>query len=383
MSVDRETLARAFRKEFGAPPRFFSRAPGRVNLIGEHTDYNGGFVMPMAIDRDVALAFRPVEQKAVRAFSLDYGGRVEFGLQGFFFDEGHRWSNYIRGVAKVLSERFDLKGIDCVVSGDVPVGSGLSSSAAFEVACALAFARASGAELPGRDLALLAQRAENEFVGVRCGIMDQFVSVHASEGEFLLLDCRDLSYEYAPLPEGGAVVVVDTGVKHELASSEYNDRRAECERAAEKLLGRKGLLREVSREVWEERRHLLDEPERGRAEHVLAENERTLNMKEALASADLARAGGFMLESHESLAKLYGVSCAELDALVEIASSVGGVFGSRMTGGGFGGCTVSLIEGGAVEELRAAVTEEYPARTGRDAVFHVFSPAGGAEVVEL
>lgn len=380
----KERLIAGFRERFpGLKPAFLAYAPGRVNLIGEHTDYNDGFVLPIAIDRWVAYVLSPRDDRKVRLASLNFGGEVEFGLDDLRKDDVHPWSNYPRGVAWALQERgATLKGMDAVLYGDVPLGSGLSSSAALEVATAAAFRAVSDLSLDGVTVALLCQRAENQFVGVNCGIMDQFVSQLAKDGHALLIDCRSLEYRHVPLPsENYRFVVADTGKRRGLVDSEYNTRRRECEEAAAFFAKRRPgvkALRDVSPEELREAEGKLDPTVFRRARHVVTENDRTLKAVDALQKGDMEAFGELMNASHESLRTDYQVSCSELDAMVEEARRVPGVLGSRMTGAGFGGCTVSLVRTDAVERFLAQVPERYTARTGLKPEVFVFEAVGGA-----
>jgi len=379
----RERAARAFTERFGGKPEGIARAPGRVNLIGEHTDYNGGFVLPMAIDHEIAVAFRPVAGHEAVVWSPDYEEEARFGVDSPERVDGHHWSNYVRGVASVLANSgHKVAAVEAAVAGDVPQGSGLSSSAAMEVACILAFDSASGLGLEPIDQIKLAQRAENEFVGVGCGIMDQFVSRLAERDRCLRIDCRDLSYEPFPISSADVrVVVCDTGVRRRLSDGEYNERRSACERAAAKLTGRDGaLLREVELERLLSARDELTGEEYSRALHVLRENERVGLVCEALSRGRYDEAGRLMYDSHASLRDLYEVSCKELDMLVDIARGVEGVCGARLTGAGFGGCTVNLVRAGAEGALAEAVMKEYPKRSGRKGEVWTFEPGPGARV---
>jgi len=350
-----------------------------VNLIGEHTDYNDGFVLPMAIDREVAVVGAPRDDRRIRLYALNFDDEADFALDQLQRSEPADWSDYPRGVAWALQEAgFDLAGFDGVLYGDVPIGSGLSSSAAIEMAVFMAFAACQPA-LAGLDrvrAAKLAQRAENAFVGVNCGIMDQFVSALGQAGHALFIDCRSLDYAPVPMPGGTAVVVVDTAAPRSLAASAYNERRAQCEAAA-RLLG-VPALRDLSPEIFAQRRAALPALVAQRAEHVIYENRRVLDAVAALRAGDVATFGRLMNESHDSLRDLYEVSSAELDAVVEIARGVSGVYGARMTGAGFGGCAIALAEQTAVDALRDAVMREYPARTGRQPSIYVCTANDGA-----
>ena len=379
----RERALESFRERFGGEPEGVALAPGRVNVIGEHTDYTGGFVLPMAIDRETVIAFRSKAGREATAFSVDYSEESTFSVEAPERVDGHHWSNYVRGVAHVLAKAgHTVAAIDMAVAGDVPQGAGLSSSAAIEVAAVLAFDAASGLALEPVTQIRLAQRAENEFVGVNCGIMDQFVSRLGERDRCLRIDCRDLTMTPVSISsEDLRVVVCDTGVTRKLSAGEYNARRSACERAAAKIVGRDdALLREVTLTQLLSAKDRLTEEEYNRALHVLRENERVGLMCEALAERRYEAAGKLMYDSHESLRDLYEVSCPELDAMVEIARHVDGVYGARLTGAGFGGCTVSLVRSGAEEAFEEAVKKEYPKRTGKTPRVFVFEPGPGARV---
>lgn len=362
----RQRAVEGFLNVFGpnaAKIRLF-RAPGRVNLIGEHTDYNDGYVFPAALDREIVIAARPRKDRKVQLYSLDFGGSVEFSLDSIDRDSNERWSNYFRGVAWALAgSGYTLLGMDAAIVGDIPPGAGLSSSAAFEVASGYALLTLSGYNVDLRELALLCQRAENEFVGVKCGIMDQFASALARQGHALFLDCRSLEYQHVPLPsEDFAIAICDTGTSRELAGSKYNERRAECERALEILAARlpgAKALRDVTSKDLDELGHLLPEVIRKRAAHVVGENERTLRAVSALERGDREGFGRLMNESHESLRDLYEVSSPALDAMVESALAFEGTLGARMTGAGFGGCAVSLVRKERAGEFAHQVLEDY------------------------
>jgi len=374
-------LIETFGQSFGSTDGLrCSRAPGRVNLIGEHTDYNGGFVLPMALNREVRILFRPVGGGPVRLWCENYGEWDEFDLDDIRPNEQQPWANYLRGVAHVLAAAgHALRPIEGIVVGDLPLGAGLSSSAAVEVSMAMALCAAADVEIDSGELALLCQKAENEFVGVNCGIMDQFVSVHATREHALLLDCRSLDFEHVPLDSSAVrIVVCNTMVRHELGSSAYNKRRASCERAAH-LLG-VPQLRDVTPTMLKEGTGALDSESLKRARHVVGEIERTRLAAGALAEHDYAHFGELMYESHDSLRTDYEVSCDELDAMVEIARDQDGVFGARMTGGGFGGCTVNLVRRECADAFAQAVCEEYVKRTSIEPEVYAFTPAAGASI---
>ncbi|MCA1630324.1 MAG: galactokinase [Acidobacteria bacterium] len=380
--IDADALRETFRSRYGREARLF-RAPGRVNLIGEHTDYNDGFVLPMAIDRETVAAAAPRADRRVRVCALDLGEEAEFDLDRPGAPRRGRWLDYVEGVAQSLAGRgVRLGGADLAVTSSVPPGSGLSSSAALEISVGLALATVSDKEVPRVELALAGQEAEHVWVGAMVGIMDQFVSALAERGHALLIDCRSLAYSLVPLDTSEtAVVVCDTNVRHELASSEYNARRAECERGVEILRGvlpKIAALRDVSVGELERYETLLPEPVRRRCRHVVNENERTLAAAAALRRRDLWEVGRLMDRSHRSLRDDYEVSCHELDVLVEIAGNFGGAMGARMTGGGFGGSTVNLVRRDAVDEFRETVSSEYNRATGRRASVLVSEPGDGA-----
>ncbi len=349
----REQAAQAFVDAFGAEPELWVAAPGRVNLIGEHTDYNDGYVLPAAIDRHVLMAVTPRADRQVELVAANFGARASLDLDHIVHDPSQRWSEYQRGVAWALQEAgYTLKGLNAALVSDVPVGSGLSSSAAIEVAMAYAFQVVSDLALDGVERALLCQKAENEFVGMNCGIMDQYIVSLGKRGHALLIDCRSLEYALVPLPTDCDVVICDTKKRRGLVDSEYNRRRQECERGAA-ALGAKAL-RDVTPEALAARQHELDEVTYRRCRHVVTENQRTLEAVEALRRGDVVRFGQLMNASHASLRDDYQVSCLALDIMVEAAQRQPGVLGARMTGAGFGGCTVNLVR---AEHTQAFVRE--------------------------
>jgi len=369
-NVKREAsdVRQGFVEIFGEEPVAVVRAPGRVNLIGEHTDYNDGYVLPVAIDRNVWVAASPRWDRQVVIHALDFNESVIFSLDHIERDEARPWSNYQRGVAYFLEEQgFDLPGLNAVIAGDVPIGSGLSSSAAVEVSMAYAWQVLAGFELSRVDLALLCQRAENDFVGMKCGIMDQFVAALGRRGHALLIDCRSLEYQLIPLPAEAVIVVADTMKRRGLVDSEYNTRRRECEegvRILQQYLPEVRALRDVSVNQFVEHEEKLRGKVRQRCRHVVYENERVLESVAALRAGNLAVFGRLMNESHISLREDYEVSCPELDIMVEAAWKVEGVYGSRMTGAGFGGCTVSLVAEEAIEDFGVKVAAAYQKATG-------------------
>jgi len=377
-----EFLRKSFQELYGTLPRIF-RAPGRVNLIGEHTDYNDGFVMPVAIDLSTWIGISVRPDSIIRTHSFNFKETVEIDLNSVPAHPKKHWSDYVHGVAVVLLQSgYHLKGADLLIKGEVPIGSGLSSSAAIEVATALALLANSGHEVERVHLAKLCQRAENEFVGMRCGIMDQFISCCAKEDRALILDCRSLSYNLLPMQSEIRLVICNTMVNHELASGEYNKRRAECEEAVhrlQKVLPGIRALRDLSLQDLETHRGLLPDVTYKRALHVVTENQRVLDAAEALERKDPKTFGRLMYNSHQSLKENYEVSCRELDILVELAREVDGVFGSRMTGGGFGGCTITLLEASQIVEFQEAIAPRYQRATGLHPEIYACTAATGAE----
>lgn len=379
-TIAAQLIAR-FGRLFGAAPRLF-RAPGRVNLIGEHMDYNDGFVMPAALDLATYAAIAPRRDRRLWVHSLAFAATVEFDLDDPEPEPRGDWSDYVRGVAIMLERAgHRLTGVNLMIDGDLPMGAGLSASAALEVSVGYALAQMSNVDVDLIELAKLCQQAENEFVGMRCGIMDQFISCCGIEGCVLLLDCRSLAARPVRIDPRTRLVICNTMVHHELASSEYNLRRQDCERAVALLSGPLGgvrALRDVTPERLAERATLLPETVFRRARHVISENNRVLEAAAALEAGDLILCGRMMNESHASLRDDYEVSCPELDLMVELASGVEGVFGSRMTGGGFGGCTVSLVETGAVDRFAAIIGKAYRNATGLTPSIFCCSPGPGA-----
>jgi galactokinase len=384
--IERETLRRAFQERYGREPRLF-RAPGRVNLIGEHTDYNGGFVLPLAIDCEAVVAAAPREDRRVEVYSLNRDEAASFDLDNPGERRRGLWLDYVEGVARALESRgVKLRGAELLILSDVPVGAGLSSSAALEVAAGLALSEVSGQRVDPVQLALAGQQAEHTYVGTMCGIMDQFVAALGQEGHALLIDCRALAATPVPLDTTSvAVVITDTGVKHDLSTSAYNERREECEQGV-RLLGQylDGVvqLRDVSVADFERYAERLPEVVRRRCRHVVTEDARTLEAADALRRGRLEDLGRLMRSSHESLRDDYEVSCAELDFLAETAWSLACVVGSRMTGGGFGGSTVSLVRRDALEDFRREITAKYEERFNNAPTVYVSDAGGGAREVQ-
>ena len=361
------------------------RAPGRVNLIGEHTDYNDGFVMPAALDFFTWVRLTPLDQLKLQIHSENFDEEVEVDLDDPNLAARGHWSDYPIGVAVVIERAgYRLRGASLRIRGEVPIGSGLSSSAAIEVATACALTAHSGLNIDARELALLCQRAENEFVGARVGIMDQFVSLFGQAQHALLLDCRSLEFKLLPLPDNVRLIICNTMVKHELASSAYNERRAQCE-AGVRLLAQFypniRALRDVTFGQLEQHRSEMPEVVYRRCRHVITENARVIEAGEALAQQDLWRFGKLMGESHVSLRDDYEVSSDELDLMVELAQKIDGVYGARMTGGGFGGSTVNLVREENADEFRARVAEGYERVTKLKPEIYICTAGNGAEEV--
>lgn len=373
-------VARAFQRTFGTPARVY-RAPGRVNLIGEHTDYNLGFVMPAAINLYcwVALSPRPDRQLHVR--STNFESAVSVDLDNPHLTSRGDWSDYVVGTALALEQHgYKIPGANILVSGEVPMGSGLSSSAAIEVSTGYALLDVNQADIDRTQLALACRHAENEFVGARVGIMDQFISSHGKANRALMLDCRSLDAEFLPIPSDVRLVVCNSGVKHQHAGGEYNVRRAQCEegvRLLSSVLPATKSLRDVNPGQLERHKHLMPELIYRRCRHVVTENERVHRAAESLLLGDLAELGSLMAESHRSMREDYEISCAELDTMVEIASLQAGVIGARMTGGGFGGCTINLVRAHAADAFKRAVAVEYQARTNIYPDIYVLSASEG------
>ncbi len=360
-------ISEKFKKQFNETP-LVVRSPGRVNMIGEHTDYNEGFVLPAAIDKEAIVAVSARDDNFCQIYSHNMEEAFEFSLSDFKKSE-KGWPNYLMGVSEQLikSEK-ELKGFNCVFGGNIPMGAGLSSSAALECALAFALNELFSLNLQNTDIVRLSQKAENEFVGVKCGIMDQFISVFGKKNSVLRLDCRSLEYQYYPFNfEHISILLFDTKVKHSLASSEYNTRRGQCE-AGVKLLKKHipdiRSLRDVSPNLLQEYRNEFIDEIYKRCEYVVKENQRLLDACEDLQKGDLESFGRRMYQSHAGLRDDYEVSCKELDFLVELVVNQPAVLGSRMMGGGFGGCTINLVKENGIEDVVEKVSSEYKVRFG-------------------
>ena len=378
MPLDDRDLAAAFGARFGESPQWIIRAPGRVNLIGEHTDYNDGFVLPLAINRAVWIALRPRRDRKVVVYSADYEQQGEFDLDRLI-KNGSDWIEYLKGVAWSLQEAgYRLTGWEGVLRGDVPKGAGLSSSAALEVATARAFSAADGLPWDATAMAKVGQRAENLWVGVNCGIMDQLISAAGRACHALLIDCRTLKTMPVPFPAGTAVVILDTGTRRGLVGSAYNERRARCESAAE-FFGVKAL-RDVDLRQFQARVAGLDETTGRRARHVISENQRTLDAAESMRRNDPTSLGMLMDQSHRSLREDYEVSSDALNAMVEIAQAQPACYGARMTGAGFGGCAVAVVDSGGAEDFACFVAAAYGRQTGNTPEAYICQATNGAEM---
>ena len=374
-----QKVVETFKQRFGSAPTAVVRAPGRVNLIGEHTDYNDGFVLPMAIDRATWLALRPRNDGRVSLYSLNHNETVEFDIAKMTKKPEH-WGEYPKGVTWALQEAgHKLTGWDAVTDCDVPIGAGLSSSASFELAVARAFAVTSGFAWDPVKMALLGQKAENKWVGVNCGIMDQMISAAGKDGMALLIDCRSLKHHLVPLPPETVVVVLDTATRRGLVGSAYNERRAQCEAAA-KFFGVKAL-RDVTLSQFNEKAGQLDEMTRKRARHVVTEDERTAEAAAAMRHGDAKVLGRLMNESGESLRVDFEVTNRELDIIVECAKRGAGCFGARMTGAGFGGCAVALVTADKADEFVKTVSADSQKKSGLTPSLYVCRPSEGASVV--
>ena len=375
-----------FQNHYGRPPRWIAAAPGRVNVIGEHIDYNDGFVLPMAIERYAIMAADAAPAPgAVSIYDAQFKETAAIDVSGPVTKGEPKWSNYIRGVLAGFQGRgVEIPALDVAFLSTVPFGGGLSSSAALEVSTATLLEAVTGKTIDPVEKALLAQKAEHDFAGVPCGIMDQFISALGREGHLLLLDCRTRGTELVPMDDPSvALLVINTNVKHELSGGEYAERRAQCEEAARNL-GVKSL-RDVTAEQLEKGKEKMSDVVFRRARHVIGEIARTVHAADSIRRSDWAAAGQLMSASHAALRDDYEVSCAELDAVVEIAEAIGlegGVYGCRMTGGGFGGCCVALVKADRADAITAKIAADYKARTGIEASLFASRPASGATILK-
>jgi galactokinase len=371
-----------FEKIFGVSPKIY-RAPGRVNLIGEHTDYNDGFVLPAPIGFYTQVAIAPRADQKLVVHSEEFGGNFEFDLGNLPQRRVGAWCDYVLGVAVMLHQQGQLsQGANLLVHGEVPVGAGLSSSAALEVASALALLGVGGSALPMLEVAKLCRRAENDFVGAKVGIMDQCVSCMGKAGHAFFLDCRSLEFKFVPIPVGMRLVICNTMVKHDLATGSYNSRREECEQGVRILAKRDSsihALRDVSIDFMERYANDLPSVIQKRCMHVVYENQRVLDAVRCLTEGDLNTLGRLMRDSHTSLRDLYEVSCEELDTMVEAAEGLPGYVGGRMTGGGFGGCTVNLVHTDGAQDFATQIAGRYQRQTGISPNIYVCSAEDGAQ----
>jgi galactokinase len=374
-----------FTRCFGHAPRWVVAAPGRVNLIGEHTDYNDGFVLPMAIERHIVIAADSNTSRQVTLHSVTTGETASFGVRPKVERGEPGWSNYVRGViAGFQARKQKLPSFDAVIESTLPYGGGLASSAALEVAAATLIEAMTGQTLDPIEKALLCQQAEHDFANVPCGIMDQFTSILARENHALLLDCRSRTTTPVAMTDPAVtVLIINTNIRHKLAEGEYGKRRAQCEAAARSL--KVPALRDATPEALEASRAKLEPVVFRRARHVITENDRTLRTAKAIQASDWPAVGQLMYASHASLRDDYQVSCPELDTVVEVAQSMGdagGIIGCRMTGGGFGGCAVSLVRTEAVQHITSKLDEAYEKKTGKQTTIFSSRPAAGARVLK-
>ena len=380
--MNTQNLKQSFASYFNSESEIIVRAPGRVNLIGEHTDYNDGFVLPIAIDHAVWLALRPRDDRTVRLFSLDLEADSAFELDSL--TKGSDWIEYPKSIAyELMKAGYELRGFDAVMTGDVPRGAGLSSSAAVELAVARAFAAVSGIEWDAPKMAKLSQKAENEWVGVNCGIMDQMASAACKEGHALFLDCRSLEIQHAPLPQGVSIVILDTSTRRGLVGSAYNERRNQCEEAA-RWFGVKAL-RDVSVEEFERKTKEekgLSEVSLKRARHIVTENTRVLEAVGVMKAGNVKRLGELFNASHDSLRDDFEVTNDALNIMVDCAREQASCYGARMTGAGFGGCAVALVKEENTAEFVNAVSEAYRQRSNMEAAVYVCKPSEGASLVQ-
>jgi galactokinase len=377
-------LSALHRSRFGVEPAVFA-APGRVNLIGEHTDYAEGFVMPAAIDFAMLAGISPRSDGKIVVYSENYKEERSFDASAIPGKASKHWSDYPLGVVAILAgEGYKIPGFSLSLLGDVPLGSGLSSSAALEVATALAVTSLIGVSIPGPKLARLCQRAENEYVGASCGIMDQFISANGAEDHALLLDCRDLSYKLVPIPHNVALVIANTMVKHSVAGGEYTTRRAEVEEAAAVIARHRPevrFLRDATVEDLDRWGSEMSPNALKRARHVITENLRTVAAAEALKNHELAEVGRLMAEAHTSYSRDFEGSCIEADAMVNLAQDLPGLIGARLTGGGFGGCTVNLVEREHAAAFAEALGARYASEIGIVPQIHICHASGGAHPI--
>ena len=387
MSTRLNGIKADFERLFGSLPTKIVKGPGRVDLMGIHTDYNGGFVLPVAVNLDVIAAGGLRDDRKVVVYSQNFEQKSEFSLDDIVHDNVNKWSNYVRGVVLFIQEAgVKLQGANIVMHGNVPIGSGMSSSAAIEMATGFLFQSLVGFDMPGTDMALIGQKAENKFVGVNTGIMDQFISRLGKKDHVLFIDCRTLEYDQFPLDTSRVkIVVCDTMKRRGLVDSEYDLRRSQCEEAAKlfsQWVPNVTQLRDVSSTDFEKYKDRLPEVVRMRAEHVIYENERVLESRDVLKRGDFEGFGKLMNASHDSARDLYEVSCFELDAMAEVCRNAPGALCNRMAGAGFGGCSVSLVIDEFVEQFTSVVAVEYEKKTGLVPNLYICTAEDGASLIE-
>jgi len=384
--ITKTSVLNAFHAKFQKPARLF-RAPARINIIGEHCDYNDGFVMPVNTALYTWLAIAPRDDRIVRLQAADFGKMVEINLDDLHKNPESGWQEYPKGVLQVLQdEGFKLKGADILLAGEIPLGGGLSSSASLETVMAFAMLSCAAYDIDRRQMALMCKTAENEFVGVACGIMDQYVISLCRKDQAMMLDCRSLEHQLAPLPDDARLLIVNSGVVHSLREGSLNKRRHECEQAVS-LLGNGGLkitaLRDVGMDDLDKNRSVLSDLLYRRCRHVVTEIQRVHDAYMAMNNNDPATLGQLMNQSHDSLRDDFEVSCSELDFLVDIARNCDGVYGSRMVGAGFGGCTVTLVEREKTEAVATEICAQYQQIPGHAPWHHIVEPSGPVQEISL
>jgi galactokinase len=375
-----------FKERFAEQP-LLVRSPGRVNLIGEHTDYNMGYVLPAAIDKSIYFAITPRRDRQCNVVALDMKEEHEFLIDDLQVTK-KGWPNYLMGVVdQLIQARYVIKGFNCVFGGDIPIGAGMSSSAAIEAGLAFALNYIFELRMDALALVKFAQKAENEFVGVQCGIMDQYINIFGEKDKVLRIDCRSLEYKYYPFAYPSiSIVLFDTRVSHSLASSEYNRRREECREGValiKKYYPEVNSLRDVSLEMLQKSKQMMDPTIYRRCKYVVEENDRVLDACRELEKGDLKAFGSYMIKTHAGLSQDYEVSCRELDYLVELVKDNPHVYGSRMMGGGFGGCTINLIETNHIEQTSTTVIEKYKHQFKRDLKTYVTSIGSGTNIIAV
>ena len=383
--MNKENLIKQYKAIYKKFPTHIIRAPGRVNLIGEHTDYNDGFVLPIAIDRYTNMLVSKNDNRKIQLYDLKYKESEKFDLKNIKPSQQKKWSDYQRGIAKVLLDAgYEIGGMDVLIFSEVPEGAGLSSSASIEIATLTSFKELFNLDIKPIEMIKLARKAENDFVGVECGIMDQFASLLSKEGNALFIDCRILEYKYIPLSiQGYSFLVCNSMVKRKLSESSYNQRKQECRDAVkflQKYLPEITSLRDVSINDFEKYKSFLPDTLKKRIEHIVYENERVIQSYRELLQDNIERFGGLMYQSHQSLKELYEVSAEELDLLVEIGKDEPGVLGARLTGAGFGGCVIYLVKNSCIEKLKEKILDVYSKKTGLIPQFYEIVPSGGAYV---